>query len=99
MITGKLYLITSNKSIRDKIKYLIDTYGVVKDHILYVLINIKYAESENLKNDDVVYGMKIKLSSDVMENYFWFIVENKDEKYQNLIKIKEISENVENSSS
>lgn len=94
MITGRLYLVTGNKSIRDKLKYLIDTYGVIKEHILYVLINIKYAESENLKNDDVIHGLKIKLSSDVMWDYFWFIVENKDEKYQNLIKIKEISENL-----
>ena len=89
MITGRMYLLKSNKSIEDRIKYLIDTYGIEIDNVLYVLINIKYKDGENFKNS----GVKVRFHRSIMPDYFLFVTGNKDKKYQNLWKIKEINDN------
>lgn len=78
MTTGKLYFSGGKEKISEKIISLAKVYLQDKTNtIKYIAINKKDAEAENLSDGDIIIGMKIKPSGDIIHNHFWFVMENK----------------------
>jgi hypothetical protein len=76
-IFGNMYYIEEGR----KIKELIDKAKLLHPEILsksiiYVLVNRKDAEGENLSDGDIIGEFTIRPSDDVMSNYLWFIEQN-----------------------
>ena len=78
MTTGKLLFDGGKEKIEEKIETLAKLYLQDKTNpIDYVAINRSDAEAEDLSDDDIISGYKIKLSGGIIRNHFWFVEENK----------------------
>lgn len=78
MTTGKLYFDGGKEKIEEKIETLAKLHLHDKTNpIDYVAINRSDAEAEDLSDDDIISGYKIKLSVGIIRNHFWFVEENK----------------------